>query len=134
MTRIITAQQSRLLFYTLTANGAFSAVSGLIFVLQAQPLAAWTGLSQPIWLTGIGTMLILFGARLLWLGRRKSVHQWEALLISGLDLGWVVITVGLAVGVPGLFTLAGVYAVCAVALIVLTFLDLQLYALWKCRV
>lgn len=133
MPQFIISEQSRLLFYTLTANGAFSAVSGLVFVLQAQALAAWAGLSEPLWLTGIGTMLMLFGARLLWLGNRQRVHLWEALIISALDLGWIVITVGLAVGIPGLFSSAGVYTVFVLALIVLLFLDLQLYSLWKSR-
>lgn len=133
MPQSVTSEQSRLLFYTLTANGAFSTVSGLVFLLQARPLAAWAGLSEPLWLTGIGVILVPFGARLLWLGNRKSVHLWEALLISGLDLGWIIITAGLAIGVPGLFSPAGVYAVFALALIVLVFLDLQLYSLWKSR-
>lgn len=133
MPQFISSEQSRLLFYTLTANGAFSTVSGLVFLLQAQPLAAWAGLSQPLWPTGIGAMLVLFGARLLWLGNRKSVRLSETLLISGLDFGWIVITAGLAIGIPGLFSPAGVYAIFALALIVLMFLDLQLYSLWKCR-
>jgi len=55
----------------------------------------------------------------------------EALLISTLDFGWVVITVGLALGVPNLFNLAGVYTVFMLTFIVTLFPGLQLYAIWS---
>ena len=47
--------------------------------------------------------------------------------------GAVVGSVALVLAVPGLFSAPGVAAVLAVASIVLTFFDLQVYALWKTR-
>lgn len=129
----ITGTQSRLLFGAMLANGVFSAVSGLIMLLFSGPIASRIGLAEPAWLIGTGVVLLLFGARLIRLGRSGSVQRSEAIAISAMDLAWVVGTVALALAVPGLFNVTGVWVVIAIAAVVLTFFDCQAYALWKTR-
>lgn len=131
MSRQITGNQSRLLFRTLLANGIFSATSGLILLLFSGPVAARIGLAEPAWLVGTGLVLLLFGARLVRIGQAGSVQRMEAIAISAMDLGWVVGTVALALAIPGLFNTTGVWAVIAIAAVVLMFFDFQAYALWK---
>lgn len=133
MSHEITGSQSRMLLRALMANGLFSSVSGLVLLLFASAVAGRIGLSEPTWLTGTGLVLLLFGARLIQIGRSGRVSRAEAIAISVMDLAWVVGTVALALAVPGLFNTAGVAAVITIALVVLIFFDFQAYALWKSR-
>ena len=129
----VTYEQSRLLFRTLTANGLFSTVSGLVMLVFSSPVAAYLGLPDARWLFWLGIVLIGFGGAVLFHGYRKRVRRAEAIAISALDLGWVLGSALILLLAPGLFTTAGIVAVLVVAAIVLTFFELQVYALWQTR-
>ncbi len=133
MNTTIERSESPILFVALTLNGAFSLTCGAAFALFAGPLSRWLGLAETWWLAAVGVVLVGFGARLLWLGRGPSVARAEVVSISAMDLGWVIATVALALGVPGVFSGSGVVATLVVAAIVLSFFDLQAYSLWKTR-
>lgn len=133
MSLILTNDDSRLLFRALTANGAFSLLSGLAMLLTASTLAGLIGVAEPRWLIAIGAGLVGFGGHLLWLVRRKRIRHSDAIAISAADLAWVVGSLLLVALWPGQFTGFGIVAVLSVALIVLAFFELQAYALWQHR-
>ncbi|MQA92365.1 MAG: hypothetical protein GEU90_19415 [Gemmatimonas sp.] len=75
-------------------------------------LVNWIG-AVPTWaLSGLGAGLLVFAAWVGWVAWRPTPAR--ALVISALDVAWVVSTVPL-VFVPGLLTASGVNAVLAVA-------------------
>ena len=131
MSKVITSQDSRMLFAALGANGAFSAVCGMILALASAAVAGWLGAPGPVWVALIGIGLVLFGCQLLWLASRGRVSRTDALVISAMDLGWVVVSAVLLIWVPESFTQVGIVTIAAVAGVVLIFSDLQLYAIWK---
>ncbi|MGI9204255.1 MAG: hypothetical protein ACR2Q3_09605 [Woeseiaceae bacterium] len=133
MANVITSDDAKLLFNALGANGVFSGVSGLIMVFASDAIAEFLGLSQSRLIFELGMMLIAFGAILVFYYRRKRIHIASAIVITMLDLGWVIGSAVLVVAMPELFSTAGIVAVIAVAVIVLTLFDLQAYAIWRTR-
>ncbi len=129
----ITADDSRLLFNALGANGLFSSVSGVTMVLASGSVADFLGLADSGLVLESGILLILFGAMLLCFYSRKRVHKASAIVISLLDFGWVTGSVAIVVAVPELLSAAGVATVIAIAVVVLALCDLQAYALWRIR-
>lgn len=115
--------------WVLAANALFSLCSGALMIGASAPLTKWMGLPRPQELVAIGISLALFSARLGWLAYSGRVHRAELFAISAMDLSWVLGTVALALFQPTLFSAAGVTLVFAVALVVLTFFVLQIYAL-----
>jgi hypothetical protein len=122
---------SHLLRRALQANGAFSALSGLILLAAAQPLAALLGLSHPMTLVGVGISLLLFSAGLWRNSRRETVNQMEALLAVALDVAWVAGSI--AVIFAGVLSPTGNWMVAIVADIVLLFAVWQFLGLRKLR-
>ena len=133
MTTSITKVESPLLFRALLANGVFSTVSGLLLAVLAGPIAELIGLQQVTLLRVIGVGLIGFGASLMLHVRRSRIRGAEAVVISALDLGWVLVSVALVVFAPGLFSTQGIVAILAVAAVVFAFFEMQAVALWKLR-
>ena len=129
----ITRTDSGLLFRALLGNAVFSGVSGLVLLLAAAPVAAATGIQPPGVLMAVGIGLIGFCVLLLRHVRREHITRAEAVLISALDLGWVLGSIGLLVLYADLFTPTGYIAVIAVAIVVLLFFELQALALWQTR-
>ncbi len=127
----VTRDTSPLLFRTLAANAAFSGLSGLLLALAPSSIAAWLGLPGNVLLAPLGLMLIGFAALLFFYVRRQAIRRVEALVISALDLGWVLGSIALVLFAPGLFSGTGVIAVLAVAAVVLLFFEGQALALWR---
>lgn len=131
MTKQITNNDSKLLIGALGANGFFSALSGIAMVLVPASIAQFLGLSQSGPIFDLGIMLILFGATLLYYYFRKSVRKLDAIVVSILDLAWVLGSVAMVLAAGDLFSAAGITAIFVVGIVVLTFFDLQVYALWQ---
>ena len=133
MSRVLTPSDSRLLFIALTANGLFSFATGLLLSMGAGRFGSIIGFQDPRPLIAIGLGLVAFGLRLLWLARKKQVRRGDAIAISAADLAWVLGSVVLLITLPGLFNQVGVVFVLAAAFVVLTFFELQAWALWQTR-
>lgn len=133
MSTILTPRDSALLFLTLAFNGAFSLASGVLMTLFSGSVSKLIGFPAPLWLAVVGAGLLAFGGFVLWRAICKRTKRFEVLVISLLDLAWVVGTVPLALIAPGLFNSAGVAVVMAVALVVLLLAALQLSALRRAR-
>lgn len=104
--------RTRLLRLALTANVAFSTATGLVMLLRGPTVAEALGdLPAPL-VTALGGCLFVFAAGVALVATRPRPAR--ALLVSLLDLGWVVGTVPL-VFVPGLLTPLGTACVLVVA-------------------
>ena len=133
MSTHVTAKESTLLFQALAANGIFSLVSGVALVSLSGTIALVVGVADKRWLTGLGIVLVLFGASLLVHAYRKRVRRAEAIVISAMDLGWVVGSIVLVSVAPELFSTTGIIVVLSVAAFVGLFFELQVIALWRTR-
>lgn len=120
-----------LLRHSLKANGIFSGISGLAFMLGYRPLARVIGLETPIYMMFIGWGLLLFSAALFYLSSRSDIDKRMALLIVGGDLSWVIATGILLIVYPDLLNGTGRFTAMIVAAVVLIFADLQAYGLWR---
>jgi len=107
------------------ANGLFSLVCGLVFLLDGHPLGTFVGLPQGPILQPIGAGLVPFGGWLLWLSRRPELTPRIGLLVSIMDAQWVVGTVLLLAGWPELLNKTGQALAIGIALVVTAF------ALWQ---
>lgn len=122
----MTARASASIKWTLGLNFALSVASGVAATFASATVSALTGLG-PAWLvTGVGFGLLVFATGIGWTLLRLRIGQ--ALIISILDLLWVVTTLPLTV-IPGLLTPAGVALVLVLAVIVGAFGVLQLFAI-----
>jgi len=134
----VTAKQlrtanSKLFFRALLANGLFSLATGLALVSRPTLIADYVGIADPRWLLGIGVGLVLFSGSLLVHVYRKRIARTEAIIISAMDLGWVIASLALVLFAPGTFSANGIKAVLVVAAIVFVFFEIQAFALWKIR-
>ena len=131
MARQVTGTDSQLLFRALGANGVFSLLCGVTMTFASGRVAMLLGVPNRYWILSLGVALLFFGTSLLVHYRRQRVAAAEAVLISGMDLGWVLGSAALLLIAPGLLTPAGTTAVSLVAIAVFVFFNLQAYALWR---
>jgi len=119
----------KLLRNALTANGFFSALSGLVCLLAPQAIVEFL-FQQPFELFGmtphgvimtLGLGLILFAAFVLWTARQGFLPVGRAKAVTAMDIGWVLGTGTLLFVAADLFSGPGQAAVLVVAAIVLLF-------------
>ncbi len=82
-------EKDKLLRYTLRGNAAFSAVSGVIAILAAAPIAAFMGLASPLILLVIGVGLLPFAFLVYKVSTMTAVKPLFAKEILALDLLWI---------------------------------------------
>ncbi len=108
-------RSSAVLRLALAINLAFSLICGVASALYAPAVAHAIG-AFPAWtMTALGIGLVLFATGIGWTLARLRIGR--ALLISALDLVWVLVTVPMTV-VPGLLTPLGAVIVLTIAGIV----------------
>ena len=123
--------QTKFLRRALQANGLFSAVSGLVLLVAAEPISHLLGIPLPSVLMGIGVALLLYAAGLFRSAIQQSINHaevWVAVVLNG---AWVVGS-GVLV-LTGLLSATGNWLVALVADIVLLFAILQYYGLRKIK-
>ena len=103
---------------TLFANGIFSTVSGLLITIFAEWLSSRHIALPTLFLQVVGLGLVGFGAGVLAtaLSRSRTRH-FATVLISALDIGWVVVTIPIAFS-PLAQSAAAQASILAIALIV----------------
>jgi hypothetical protein len=116
----------------LLGNAIFSTISGLIMIVDAGPLSAFTGIEPPIVLRIVGIGLLLFAGSV-WTAARQPVKAHELLMIAILDTVWVLGSIALLVGGWLPLTTAGQWTVGVIADLVATFAVLQFVVLWRMK-
>lgn len=120
-THLTTGHPSTLLRRALVANALFSGASGALLALGARPVAPFLGLDNPLILTIIGALLLLYAADLLYVATRPTVNRTAAWLAVALDLLWVAGSAAILLGGWLPLTTAGKWAVGIVAELVFLF-------------
>lgn len=131
MTQTILSTQPRtnLLHQALLANGIFSSISGLVFMVSSAPIAAFLGVDFNAVLIALGLALVLFGLGVLWLSSRPEIPRSLAILVTVLDLAWVLGSIILLVSGIIPLTPEGKWAIAIIADIVAVFAILQIIGL-----
>ncbi len=127
----INNRPDNLLRNALRGNGLFSGISGLLFVVGAEPIAAFIGLPW-IWSLSVVGVLLLGYAVALFYGASKSQIDWRvALTFTLMDIGWIVGSLILLFTDWIPFTLTGKWVVAILADSVAVFAALQAWGSWQ---
>jgi len=110
---------------TLLINGVSSAVTGLLLVLLAGPIATLFGVAATDPFIGVGLFLLVFGVFVLITSLRLPINPRAVRLISTLDMLWVVASIVAVVGLAATISLFGLIAIAAVAVWVAAMAYLQ---------
>ena len=130
----LSAPSSTLLRRALQGNGAFSTVSGLVTLLGANAVAAFTGVQPAVVFIVLGISLLLFAAGLFWMTRETAVNPTLARIVIVMDVLWVVGSVILLLSNALPLTVAGKWAIGLVADMVALFAILQYIGLRRATV
>lgn len=117
--------ETRLLRWTLKANGSFSLASATLILGFSHSIAAWMGIPDPLWVWALGPGLLVFGGLVLGLGFRQDPPPGQVRLVTWLDWGWVAGSAGVLALAGNRLTTAGLLTVADVALVVAAFACLQ---------
>ncbi len=118
-------QRSRLLKIALIANGIFSAAAGAALAVAAPAIANSFGMHTRFPLLVLSPTLLLFGGTVIALARTAR-PQSGSLLVTVLDIAWVVGTAALLLAAWNSFSFSGRLTVALTTLSVATFAMLQL--------
>ncbi|MCK4900451.1 MAG: hypothetical protein KAS38_16840 [Anaerolineales bacterium] len=124
-TSYFTLETKSFLQRALLGNAAFSGISGLFMVLAAGPISQFFGLDNPLFLTIIGILLLLYMPFLVWLANQSPVPNWMAWVVIELDVLWVIGSLILIFTSLVPLTTSGKWAVAITADIVTVFAILQ---------
>ena len=124
-----TTRPSNILRRAMRGNALFSAVSGLISLIEARPLAAFTGLDAPAVFVGLGITLLAYAAVLFVVTNGETVERRFGITAVVLDVAWVAGSAAILLsGWPELTT-AGRWTVALLAEAVAFFAAWQWYGL-----
>jgi hypothetical protein len=127
MATINLQQNDRLLRTALRGNGVFSIISGAAFILLAQGIAEFLGVSPDafILIALVGLGLLGYAAALLWYTGRADIPPSFAMGAVIADALWVIGSIALLIFDPFNFSTAGRWAVLIIADAVGVFAILQ---------
>jgi hypothetical protein len=124
-----TTRPSNILRRAMRGNALFSAVSGLLSLIEARPLAAFTGLDTPAVFVGLGITLLAYAAVLFVVTNGETVQRQYGIAAVILDVAWVAGSAAILLsGWPELTT-AGRWTVALLAEAVAFFAAWQWYGL-----
>ena len=121
VTRSSSSSSSNLLRRALLGNCIFSMLSGLFFLLAANPITNFLGLDLPMVISVTGINLLLFAAIVYKVATASPINRTLALIIVALDVAWVVGSIMLIFVNMVPLTTAGKWAIAIVADIVSLF-------------
>jgi uncharacterized membrane protein YoaT (DUF817 family) len=122
-------ENNKLLRYTLRGNAAFSAVSGVIAILAAAPIAAFMGLASPLILLVIGVGLLPFAFLVYKVSTMTAVNPLFVKEILVMDLLWIAGSIAILLGGWPVLTTNGRWLVAVLADVVAIFALLEFVGL-----
>ncbi|MCK5324764.1 MAG: hypothetical protein KAJ57_02100 [Woeseiaceae bacterium] len=124
--------EASLLRRALLVNATFSGICGLlVIVFDARIVALITDVEHHLW--PLGAMLVAFSASLLWFATRRTISSTWVTSVIIADLAWVVGTIALLVGWRDMMSVAGVWILAIIGVLVLLFAELQWFGLRRLR-
>ena len=128
-----TYDQSSLLRWALRANGVFSSLSALVFILAARPVADFYGFPGPPLFLATGIFLAFFAAAAFHTASQKEIAAWKVWTIVTLDVLWVIQSAAQLLSPPAELTTGGKWAVLLIALAVADFAFFQTWGWLRLR-
>ncbi|MFT5354383.1 MAG: hypothetical protein ACI9KE_001588 [Polyangiales bacterium] len=122
-------RNERLVRSALSANALFSLLCGGALLLFSAPSATLSATLGATEFALLGASLLPFALVVAVTARGKPIRVPHVLVISSMDLIWVIATLVLGAAWPTLFTTQGWIAAALVALIIMVFCLLQLLGL-----
>jgi hypothetical protein len=122
----------QLLRTTFAVNAVSTAFSGVVLLAGSVPLAPLLGVPGPLPLAVVGALFIAFGAQV-WRVRREPVDLAQATAILVLDAAYVLGSVVLLLGWPGVLSFYGRLAVALLADVVFVFAILEYIGIKRAR-
>jgi hypothetical protein len=122
----------QLLRTTFAVNAISTALAGVVLLAGAMPLAPVLGVPGPLPLAVVGALFIAFGAQV-WRVRREPVDLAQATAILVLDVAYVLGSVVLLLGWPGVLSFYGRLATALLADVVFVFAILEYVGLRRAR-
>jgi len=117
--------------FALTFNAIFSFVTGLLLVTMPDYISQLFGVNHGASFSYLGLSLVLFSIIVLYVSRQRHIHILNALIISLLDLIWVLASLIILILDPFQFKMTGDIIIAAVALIVLLIAIMQIFGITK---
>jgi hypothetical protein len=111
------------------ADALFSAVGGLISLIAARPLAAFTGLDAPAVFVGLGITLLAYAAVLFVVTNGETVERPYGIAVVALNVAWVIGSAAILLSGRPELTTAGRWTIALVAEAVAFFAAWQWYSL-----
>ena len=117
----MTSKAKEFIKNTLLADAAFGLISGVLCIAAAAPLSQLMGLTDTIYLTVIGFVLVIYAMDLAFVAFKAADKPIFVKLFFAGDIAWIAASIVLIVGFPSLFTVTGMILIDVVALIVAGF-------------
>lgn len=124
-TQINSQPNANLIRRAFYGNAAFSGVSGILFLLAANPVSSFLGVTEPMVIVIVGVVCIGYAALLFYNASRPVIEPTFALFTVFADSLWVLGSIVLLVAGWLPLTAEGKWAVAIVAMIVDAFAMLQ---------
>jgi hypothetical protein len=124
-TSAVSPRTDTLLRYTLRGNSIFSAVSGLVCIVNAEWLAAQFGNLPPLFIVMIGVGLLGYATALFYVTQQARITRAQALTFVLADAAWVVGSIVLLVTNWLPLTTVGWWLEAVTAVSVASFAELQ---------
>ncbi len=90
ITSPVSINEKSFLQHALLGNAVFSGASGLVMLLAADAPSQFLGLGNPLILTVVGIVLLLYMPMLVWLANQSPVPTHFAWEVIALDILWVI--------------------------------------------
>lgn len=100
---------------TLLVNGISSGATGLLLALFPSMIAGIFGVSESIYFVETGVFLVLFAAYVLFVGTRNPIRLRSVMLITSLDISWVVASIAAVFLLSGIVSTTGIVLIIAIA-------------------
>lgn len=118
-------RNDRVLRMGLRANAVFSGLSGIVFLVGFNLIGSFIGVVLPVLFILLGVGLLLFSLSLFRMGAQSELNPQEAVVVSLMDIGWVLGSIILLVWPNLPITLEGRWLIAIVADIV------AIFAIWQ---
>lgn len=125
------SSQSTLLRRALLGNSIFSALSGVVLIAGASPIATFLGVDAPVVLAGIGVALAGYAVLLYRAATGEPLDPRAGMIAVELDVAWVIGSVILLVSGWLPLTAEGKWAIAIIAEIVAVFAIVQYFGVRK---
>ncbi|MGN6421191.1 MAG: hypothetical protein ACTHMC_26995 [Pseudobacter sp.] len=100
---------------TLLVNAISSGATGLFLALFPTITTGVFGVSESIYFVETGIFLVLFAAYVLFVGTRNPIRLRSVMLITTLDISWVVASIAAVFLLSGIVSTIGIVLIIAVA-------------------